>query len=1516
MAAGRTSEGERSKTMRARRNLVISMFFAVAALLCAALAASPAHAALVHDFNFAGTGTSGGKLNDPAGIAINHTTGDVYVADYQNHRISQFTAGGEFIRTWGLDVVAPGKPNDSGEVFEVCDTTAGNVPSDCTAGKISFMPGTFYWPTGVAVDNSDGPNGGDVYVQDRWNLRIQRFTSDGEFVVMWGKNVNATSGGDVCPRPGNPGDVCQKGSGTTGLTGFDPGTLSIGGWEALGLYNSQITVDENGYVYASSGNYFSESARVIQFDAEGNPLGYIHEKPGADPVAFDGPLELTPDLNGHIYVQNSSLGGPEFYKYPITDFNMTGVTSGSDVSFPYYGEGAKHFAVDPTNQYLFVADGLFLSPCQTVVGTAQDHVVEYSPEGELADCSPPTTQGMEFISSNFAPGIKAIAVSPAHKLYMVVGNGIRVFDTPVASAPAVDSQSASNITTNSVRLKAQVTANLASTTFHVEYGTSPCSEVPKPCDETAEVPAGASLIPADIDIQINELAPATKYYYRFVVTNSEGSETGPDKHFTTFSEQVFDPSCPNNLARQQTGSGFLLDCRAYELVSAENQGGYDVESNLVPGQTPFDGFPEATDRALYAIHNGGVPGTGNPTNRGPDPYVGTRDPQNQRWTTRYVGIPADAPSTKPFSSTVAGADSGLDNFAFGGADICDPCFPDSSAGMPLRRGEQALIQGMVGSVPVPAPEPSGEVRKHLSGDGSHFVFASEQQFEPEGNPGNGNVTIYDRDLEAGSTQVVSTLPDGSTMEEGSNVVALDVSEDGSRILVGRRVSTDPDGNDYFDLFMHLGTSPSSVEVADTPNGVLFVGMTSDGSEVLFTTRDQLADDSDTSVDLFRATVGGGLTVGRVSTGEASAGNTDGCDPAANTYNTSDWNTVPGGPSDCSVVSIGGGGGVARDSGSIYFLSPELLAGPSEGVEGAPNLYIDRPGATPQFVTTIESTANTPFKPATPIFQRFIGSFSRPVGAAVDRQDGSMYVYDLDNAFFSPGAVVQKFDSEGNPDNGFGSGSKLTGLIAVGDLSELGSPVGAPLGITVDNNPASPNFRDLYVLDFPEFAGTLKRYDSSGNLEMTVPVGGSFELPSGVAVDPSNGHVYVSVRPVFGAGSTIYVFDANGAPVAPFSFAVSGGGFGVAADSNGKVYVANGSNTEIYDGSDGSSLGTLDPEPSYGVAVDPGAFANPSDDIIYVDGGNDVRPFDSAGNSVGGPLGSGILSESVSLGADGGRLVVSNFGDGNAAVFVSGVPSDRGYDSPLVIESVRAPETRRSDLFQTNSSGEHAVFATILPLTGFDSGDKYELIRYDATDERFDCASCSPTDLPPASDAKLASDGLSVTDDGRVFFNTPEALALRDTNNELDAYEWAPEQSQAVVGACHRPGGCLELISSGKARSASGLLSVSADGLNAFFFTRETLADNDDNGNQMKLYTAREGGGFFVVPPQPSCAASDECHGPSSQAAPPASLGTLRGTGGNAKPPLHCKRGQVKRSGKCMKRKKPRHRKRSARRRGR
>ena len=252
-----------------------------------------------------------------------------------------------------------------------------------------------------------------------------------------------------------------------------------------------------------------------------------------------------------------------------------------------------------------------------------------------------------------------------------------------------------------------------------------------------------------------------------------------------------------------------MDCRAYELASAADTNGYDVTSTLVPGQSPLNPQPSASDRVLYSLQFGTIPGAGDPTNLGQDPYVAARSASG--WTTNYVGIPASGtPSTVPFGSPLAGSNSGLSAFAFGNGTLCDPCFSDGSTGIPVHRPNGTLVQGLKGSIPKPSAEPEGYIGKSLSDDGNHLVFGSKSKLENAAT--EGNLTIYERDLNAGTTQVVSTQPNGSTMT--GTVAGLDVSSDGIRVLVGEEVSTDAKGNTYYDLFMHIGNSPNSVQVAD------------------------------------------------------------------------------------------------------------------------------------------------------------------------------------------------------------------------------------------------------------------------------------------------------------------------------------------------------------------------------------------------------------------------------------------------------------------------------------------------------------------------------------------------------------------------------------------------------------------------------------------------------------------------------------------------------------------------------
>ena len=231
--------------------------------------------------------------------------------------------------------------------------------------------------------------------------------------------------------------------------------------------------------------------------------------------------------------------------------------------------------------------------------------------------------------------------------------------------------------------------------------------------------------------------------------------------------------------------------------------------------------------------------------------------------------------------------------------------------------------------------------KRLSDDGTHLVFGSTTQLEPAAN--DGSVTIYSRDLEAGATEVVSKKPDGSGTMTGSGIAALDVSADGSRVLVARLTGSDGKGNDLYHLYMHVAGADRTIDLMPgSSNGGIYAGMSSNGGLVYFTSRDPLPGEADSGADLYQAEVGpASATVTRLSDG-SSAGDTDACAPV------SGWNAASGGP-DCGVLAIAGGAGAASGGGA-FFLSPEDLDG--EGELNQPNLYYTGGGA-PEHVATLE-----------------------------------------------------------------------------------------------------------------------------------------------------------------------------------------------------------------------------------------------------------------------------------------------------------------------------------------------------------------------------------------------------------------------------------------------------------------------------------------------------------------------------------------------------------------------------------
>jgi hypothetical protein len=220
------------------------------------------------------------------------------------------------------------------------------------------------------------------------------------------------------------------------------------------------------------------------------------------------------------------------------------------------------------------------------------------------------------------------------------------------------------------------------------------------------------------------------------------------------------------------------------------------------------------------------------------------------------------------------------------------------------------------------------------------------------------------------------------------------------------------------------------------------------------------------------------------------------------------------------------------------------------------------------------------------------------------------------------------------------------------------------------------------------------------------------------------------------------------------------------------------------------------------------------------------------------------------------------------------------------------ETER---FNISTDGAHVALLTDSRLTAYDNtstGDVLcdvhfnltagnldtpcdEMYSYDADTGDLRCVSCNPTGAPPMGDVTASASGPFMSDDGRTFFNTLDALVPADTNGLIDVYEFADGRPQLISSGTSNQdlfGGFINVVVLGYVFPPEhvGLEAVSVDGVDVYFSTFDTLVPQDRNGEFVKMYDARTNGGLSFTPPDLPCPAADECHGANSE--PPAEPG--------------------------------------------
>jgi hypothetical protein len=203
--------------------------------------------------------------------------------------------------------------------------------------------------------------------------------------------------------------------------------------------------------------------------------------------------------------------------------------------------------------------------------------------------------------------------------------------------------------------------------------------------------------------------------------------------------------------------------------------------------------------------------------------------------------------------------------------------------------------------------------------------------------------------------------------------------------------------------------------------------------------------------------------------------------------------------------------------------------------------------------------------------------------------------------------------------------------------------------------------------------------------------------------------------------------------------------------------------------------------------------------------------------------------------------------------------------------------------QIAPNGSHAAIRTKSALTSYDTKGFQEIYTYNADTGLIRCASCDPTGAAPTADAEASQNGRFMADDGRTFFASKDRLDPRDRDGSItDIYEYVDGRPQLITtgqGNQDFTGGS-EVFNLLSISAYIGLESVSHSGVDVYFSTFETLVKRDHNGEYVKFYDARTGGGFPEEPELLPCEAADECHGADSSPPPPPSINSAGALGGS------------------------------------
>ncbi len=833
----------------------------------------------------AGAGQLGASLG---GIAVDPSSGDLYVADPSSSRVSRFelTLNGsdevedaQFVNAFGWGV------EDGGAEFQVCTTA-----SACQGGSIGAGVGQFNLsqPTGLAVNST-----GTVFTVESSGFfgeprRVQSFTPAGATYTPaeFAPAILSTTANSEVPtnvQIGAGGDVFVVKKFAAGATPSCP-----------------------------NGSASKAESRILELDPAGTEVkDTLLACAGIDSTSG---LAIDP-ASGRLYLADTS-GSRVFVLDEVLapSATMAPVTSQTSTTATFAGQ------VNPN-------------------GTQTAYRFEYSSDGgstwtPTLNANVPVGSGTSSVAVQ--EEVSGLAANTAYQARIVAEHPFGA-GTAISAPVAFTTATAAPIVTTAASIASEEEATLHGlidpqgsnvTTCRFEWGTTPAYGNTVPC---AALP-GAGQGPKLVSAQLHGLDPHATYYFRLTATSAAGSSQGPARSLAT------GPGLPDNRAWEMVSppdknGGGIIPMAAHTSAAQELAPGEPMAlaynslagfGDIRGGGVAFD-YLAVRDAAAgrwetHAINPEGDPRTIVDSLTGLAPvYQPELSPDLSRGVTylapnRIPLTPDSVPVQKVWNLYLRSdlRDPGPGSYRLvTGCPLCLQSEPPTS----LTR------------VPTMRPWFAAASR-----DFSHVAFDSPDQLTSDANPlpllkayewADGQVRLIGRVPVSGDRCDDQAGPAcepalSSEVGRGRQMFRADsVSSDGSRILF----MAPGDNNHKSQYYMRIG-GHASVRVnasekpgAGTPQPAVLWKSTPDLSHVFFTTSEQLIpSDEDNCSDLYRYDV--------------DPLGPDGLpDPGASHLTRI---SVDQEPADGICAVALGAIGTSSDGDTVYF-----TAGPHQLVRGAP-----------------------------------------------------------------------------------------------------------------------------------------------------------------------------------------------------------------------------------------------------------------------------------------------------------------------------------------------------------------------------------------------------------------------------------------------------------------------------------------------------------------------------------------------------------------------------------------------------